>query len=181
MLHKTGLILLLIAVLTGCVSSPPIIPTPLAVDVDGLPLGGFELTVTGDAINISLDGAGAANFDPEQGYAIYLQRRDSYDGVTFVLPDTIVPGTYALGDSTEVRAFTLKVTRPGAMITQDPLPTDEMPLRVYGEEIRGTLTLTSVDPFTGAFNFGAIDAGVTRIARGQFHAIPKPQPISDES
>lgn len=162
-------------ILTGCATdAPPVIPTPLAVDVSGLPIGGFELVVTGDDVSFDFDGVGEANFDPQQGFAIYLQQRDSYNGVSFVLPEEVFVGTYALGDSLEVRAFTTKITRPGAMITQDPLPTDDMPLRVYGEEIRGTLTLTSVDPFTGAFYFGAIDGGITRVARGQFNAIPRP-------
>lgn len=169
----------IVMMLTGCSGEPPMVValTPLAVEVEGLPLGGFELTATGQDVDFDFDGTAQINFDPAQGYALYLQDGDSYNGVTFVLPEAILPGTYELADADGARSFTMSIARPGAMITQDPMtPDDDFPLRVYGEEIRGTLTLTSVDPFTGAFYFGAVDEGVVRTARGQFRAIPRPNP-----
>lgn len=169
-------VLLFIALMLAACGGATNLPAaqPLPVDVSGMPQGWFELTVEDPNAPFELEGAGEAVFDPEQGYALYLQLPDSYDGVTFVLPADIAPGTYPLGNANGVRNFTLQVMRPGAMITRDPPPNADLPIEVFGTEINGVLTLTSVDPLTGAFAFGAIDAGVNRVARGQFNAVPLP-------
>jgi hypothetical protein len=166
--------LLLALTLAACGTTTLPAAQPLPVDVRGMPQGWFELTVQDPNAPFELEGAGEAVFDPEQGYALYLQLPDSYDGVTFVLPADIQPGSYALGNATSVRNFTLQVMRPGAMITRDAPPNADLPVEVFGTEISGVLTLASVDPLTGAFAFGAIDAGVNRVARGQFNAVPLP-------
>ncbi|KXK48992.1 MAG: hypothetical protein IT298_05865 [Chloroflexi bacterium] len=166
----------LAAVLTACAPTVTLLPDPLDVDTGGLGAGAFSADLTG-AINQSIAGVAASLNDPDIGIALYLES-ERY-AVNLVLPHDIVVGTHNITSLLSAYDSQQRVRFVGVSITDDIPPSGSiLPFALYANVLQGRLTLTSIEPLTGAFEVTASDdVGVAVTATGTFNAIvPEPAP-----
>jgi hypothetical protein len=163
-------LILLAAVLlmTACGEDPAVFaPTPLAVQVDDLPVNSFEVTLSG-AFEASYSGIAEMIYDPGLGYALYM--RDETLNVSLVLPGEIQRGNFNIRSGLEVYDSANKIYAVGGLVTQQ-IPDDELP-RFYATLSAGRLTLTQVAIFSGAFEFSATtENGEILFVSGRFREV----------
>jgi hypothetical protein len=153
---------------------PPITPSPLAVDVGAVGAGTFRFTyndpqsgefktATGDSIYSSIRNL-------QSGYLMTFTPADeSLDAfVAFAIEQDVAVGTYVLGSyDFAFSPDNRQVVQTGATLA----------LPIYFEMREGTLTITSIEPLTGAFRFSGIaEVSETEIVPvvvdGVFNSIP---------
>lgn len=169
-LLAANMLVVLAAVLTACAPSVSLLPAPLNVDTGDLGAGDFRADLTG-AIDQSLSGTAASVNDPDIGIALYLEG-ERY-AVNLVLPHDIVVGTHSIASLLSAYDSQQRVRFVGVSITDDIPPADSiLPFALYANVLQGRLTLTSIEPLTGAFEVTASDdLGATVTATGTFNAI----------
>lgn len=160
----------LAAALTACAPSAPLLPVPLDVDTSDLAAGDFRANLTGTIVE-SLAGTALSVTDPDIGIAIYLEG-ERY-AVNLVLPHDILIGTHNITPLLSAYDPQQRVRFVGASVTDDVASPDTiLPLTLYANVVQGRLTLTSIDPLTGAFEVTASDdSGATVTATGAFLGI----------
>lgn len=150
--------------------APPVKVTPLAVSVAGIPAGSFRVSVTG-AMPGELSGQ-AAVFIDAQGAAATLSLSSTAANsagkiVTLVFPQGIQPGSYPILPYLSSLKAGGGTTGIGANYTQLANGAD-----VYAS-VSGTVTLQSVNPFTGAFTFKGTNKGKEIVANGVFNQVQR--------
>lgn len=164
------------AVLAACGTPESLIPDPLVVDTRGLETGAFRAELTG-VIDRSISGTASSVTAPNIGIAIYLEG-ERY-AVNLVIPHEILIGTHRITPLLSAYDSSQRIRSVGASVTDDVAPPDSiLPLALYANVIEGRLTLTSIEPFTGAFELTTSDdLGATVTATGTFNAVV-PEPLS---
>jgi hypothetical protein len=143
--------------------------TPLAVNVGNVPVGGFQISVTG---TVTANLAGTAAFFDSAGSGSMLSLSSAAAGntpkiVTLVVPDNLAPGSYPILPYLSNAKPNGDVIGVGANYTEF---TNGAP--VYAS-ISGTLTVKSINPYTGAFTFKAA-SGTKQIAlTGVFNQVAR--------
>lgn len=156
--------------LVACANPQSLLPAPLPVDTSDLAAGRFRADLNGVIVE-SLTGAAVSIRDPDIGIALYLEG-ERY-AVNFVLPHDILVGTHYITSLLSAYDPQQRVRFVGASVTDDvPSPDTILPLTLYANVLQGRLTLTSVEPLTGAFEVTASDdSGATVTATGAFLGI----------
>lgn len=139
---------------------PPITPSPLAVNLGGVAAGTFRFTYNDPQSGAFRTATGESLYSAirnlQSGYLMTLTPSDeSLDAfVAFALQQDIMPGTYVLGSyDFAFSPDSRQVVQTGATLA----------LPIYFEMREGTLTLTSVQPLTGAFRF----SGIAEVSEGK--------------
>ncbi len=149
----------------------------LLVDLADLAPGTFRAAAVLEDETRSFSGSGSFTEQVAQGTYLYMSTSlpdgGVDQGVTFVLPADLAPGTYAVYDYAQVFNLTQQIIGVGATYITAPPPAYSLPFYSYDVQVEGVLTLTEVDPMTGAFRFSASDPeGIRAELSGTFNALP---------
>ncbi|MBL8166480.1 MAG: hypothetical protein JNJ61_31140, partial [Anaerolineae bacterium] len=153
---------------------PPITPSPLAVDLGAVGAGTFRFTyndpVSGEFKTATGESIYSGIRNLQSGYLMTLtpsdEALDSF--VAFAFEQDIAVGTYVLGSyDFAFSPDSRQVVQTGATLA----------LPIYFEMREGTLTITSIEPLTGAFRFSGIaevseTETVPVVVDGVFNGIP---------
>jgi len=161
------LIVFLSVALAACGSITPTIVEPIA-DIQLPPPGTFAVTVTG-GIDAEFSGTGEVVTAPNMGRAIYLTG-DRYSA-NLVLPGDQTTGTFSVSPLLSVFNAAQSVIAVGGVLIDSqgaaeentagteerPLITALLPVHLYDQVSSGRVTLLSIAPISGAFEFTAAD------------------------
>lgn len=180
--HNLFLSLMLIAFLSialaACGSITPAIVEPIT-DIELPPRGTFAVTVTGE-FDAEFSGAGEVVTAPNMGRAIYLTG-ERYSA-NLVLPGDQTTGTFSVSPLLSVFNAAQNVIAIGGVLidsqgaAQDETGMEEgapitalLPVHLYDQVSSGRVTLLSIAPISGAFEFTAADEnGKTVTVRAVF-------------
>lgn len=152
----------------------------LAVNVDELDTSAFSFSVRG-AENDQVSGQGYFSQDFSVGIYLNLSTElpnNTVDkAVTIALPNNIEVGSYRIFPFRQVFNLTQEIVGVGGtFITQPPADYD-FPFYSYDNVTEGVLTLTEIEPMTGAFRFSAEDhTGKSVTVQGTFNQLEQSFP-----
>ena len=164
-----ALVTLVLAACGGAASQTGPVPT---VDVGSVTAGSFEATV-GGAVNGTFSGPGNYIQAENGGFLVSVSGMEGIIGATIalILPEGITPGVYT--PKSYFDAFdsnSNKIT--GVGISFSNISADGNTIDVYSTVSEGSLTLQSIDPMTGSFNFkAALEAGGSVEVKGTFNQL----------
>lgn len=147
----------------------------LPVNTDELDAKQFDFSVSGME-TVEASGEGYFTQDLSIGIYINLPYRFS-DGavnqaVTIALPNNIEVGTYRIFPFGQVFNLTQEIVGVGGTYITQPPPEYDFPFYSYDKATEGVVTLTALEPMTGAFRFTAEDnAGKSVTVEGTFNQL----------
>lgn len=164
-----ALIILVLAACGGAASQTGPVPT---VDVGSVTAGSFEATV-GGAVNGTFSGPGNYIQAENGGFLVSVSGMEGIIGATIsiILPEGITPGVYA--PQSYFDAFDEAANKINSVgVSFSNISADGNAIDVYSTVSEGSLTLQSIDPMTGNFNFKAsLEAGGSVEVKGTFNQL----------
>ena len=153
------------------VSNAPDASATEYVETEGVPVGGFKATVSGDFEGDWEGGARADTYPPRTGTTLTFVSMDGGDvsyGVLIEVPADTPPGTYTLGNYSDAFADENTIDNFGAQFSAAGTNTIDLLTTVTS----GTLILSEVEPtMTGRFEFTATDDENTVDVVGTFNQV----------